>query len=202
MSRLIETIKLSGKKLFGIEYHQRRMQIARKELFGLDDEINLLHAIEILPGISDSLFKVRVLYSTIIHDVEIHPYTVRAIHTLQSVENDKIDYNYKYEDRSGFQKMLCKCKADDILIIKNGFVTDTSYSNVVLEKEGCFYTPSTYLLNGTKRQILLEDKFILEKDISYNDLWSYEKVYLINSMLDINSQPGIPVNQVIKLGTI
>ncbi len=41
MCRLIETLKVFNKKLFNIEYHNKRMNNSRKELFGCNDEIDL-----------------------------------------------------------------------------------------------------------------------------------------------------------------
>jgi len=196
MFRLLETIKLSGKKFYNLEYHQSRVNKARKELFGLTNEINLAAELKIPAGISDSVFKVRVIYSDKIHDVEFHPYTMRNINSLQIVKADDIDYTYKYEDRSKLQKLLCKCTADDVLIIKNGFLTDTSYSNIVLSKGCKFFTPASFLLNGTKRQKLLADGVISEVDVSVNDLNKYEKIYLINSMMDLDEQQGIPVEKI------
>lgn len=196
MSRLLETIKLSGKKFYNLEYHQSRVNKARKELFGLTDEIDLVAELKIPIGISDSIFKVRVIYSDKIHDVEFHPYTMRNINSLQIVEANDIDYSYKYEDRSKLQKLLCKCTADDVVIIKNGFVTDTSYSNIVISKGSKFFTPTSFLLNGTKRQKLLADGVINEVEVSANDLNKCEKIYLINSMMDLEDQPGIPVERI------
>lgn len=199
MFRLLETIKLSNRMLNNIEYHQKRMNKARKDLFGLVDELQLSSAIKVPDGISTSMFKVRVLYSDVIHDIEFHPYSLRQIFSLQIVSGDEIEYSYKYEDRSKLQKLLCKCTADDVLIIKNGFVTDTSYSNVVFSKNGKFFTPNTYLLNGTKRQKLLDENEVIEREIAAKDLAEFEKIYLINSMIDINDQPGIPVNHIIGM---
>jgi len=196
MFRLLETIKFSGKKFSNLEYHQNRLNKARKELFGLADEINLAAELKIPIGISDSTFKVRVIYSDKIHDVEFHPYTIRNINSLQIVHADDIDYSYKYEDRSKLQKLLCKCIADDVIIIKNGFVTDTSYSNIVLSKGSKFFTPTSFLLNGTKRQKLLAEGVINEVEVSLNDLGKYEKIYLINSMMDLDDQTGIPVERI------
>ena len=121
---------------------------------------------------------------------------MRNINSLQIVKADDIDYSYKYEDRSKLQKLLCKCRADDVVIIKNGLVTDTSYSNIVLSKGYKFFTPTSFLLSGTKRQKLLADEVIEEAEITIGDLGKYEKIYLINSMMDLDEQQGIPVEKI------
>ncbi|MFA7421645.1 MAG: aminotransferase class IV [Melioribacteraceae bacterium] len=193
MYRLIESIKLAKKEFHNLAYHQQRMNKTRKELFGLDDEVDLATELKIPAGLSDSVFKCRVIYSEKILSVEFHPYEQRNLKSLQIVHADEIDYAYKYEDRSKLQKLLCKCTADDVLIIKNGFVTDTSYSNIVLSKDSKFFTPDTFLLNGTKRQKLLDEKIIEQTKITTADIVVYEKVYIINSMMDLEEQSGIPV---------
>ena len=62
---------------------------------------------------------------------------------------------------------------DDILIIKNGKVTDTSYANVVLsDKEGKCITPnSTYLLHGTRRASLLKSGKIRKAPVKCQKIW-------------------------------
>lgn len=202
MFRLLETIMLLNKQLFNLEYHQKRLNKARNDLFGLSDELDLSSFIAIPSNISNSIFKVRVIYSDVIHDVEFHPYEMRAISSLQIVNGDGIEYSYKYEDRSCFQKLLCKCTADDVLIVKNGLVTDTSYSNVAFLQKGKYYVPSSYLLNGTKRQKLLNENIVVEKNIVLKNILDYEKIFLINSMLDIQDQFGIPINQIKGVETI
>ncbi len=60
---------------------------------------------------------------------------------------------------------LCKKTADDIIITKNGNITDSSFSNLVFESsDGALFTPETYLLEGgTKRKFLLKNGIIREK---------------------------------------
>lgn len=193
MYRLIESIKVAKKDFHNLAYHQQRMNKTRKELFGIEDAINLAAELRIPATLSDSVFKCRVIYSEKILSTEFHPYETRNIKSLQIAYADDIDYAYKYEDRSKLQKLLCKCTADDVLIIKNGFVTDTSYSNVVLNKGSKFFTPDTFLLNGIKRQKLLDEKIIEQAKITTTDIAGYEKIFIINSMMDLERQSGIPI---------
>lgn len=45
-----------------------------------------------------------------------------------------------------------------MLIVRDGWVTDTSFTNVVFEDAGGgLYTPETCLLEGTRRQSLLDE---------------------------------------------
>ena len=89
-----------------------------------------------------------------------------------------------------------KGECDEVLITRNGFITDTSYSNVVLAREGKLFTPAQPLLNGTKRQQLLQRGIIQTKDIHRDSLGEYERVILINAMLDVEDNISLAVNRV------
>lgn len=200
MSQLFETIKLQNKKLFNIEYHNERMNNSRRNLFGTEDKINLEEVIKIPDGISNNVFKCRVVYSEKITDIEFQPYYEKKVNSLQAINVDWIDYSYKYLDRSNLQKLLCKCIADDVLIIKNGFVADTTYSNVVFYDGKNYFTPNTPLLKGTKREKLLREGIIKETEIKISDINNYQSLFLINAMLDIDEAKAIPINKIITNG--
>lgn len=71
--------------------------------------------------------------------------------------SDTIDYRYKSTDRKELEALYAlRGNQDDVLIVRNNLLTDTSIANVALEKEGVWYTPRTPLLKGTKRALLLE----------------------------------------------
>ncbi|MEG1763011.1 MAG: aminotransferase class IV, partial [Bacteroidales bacterium] len=97
-----------------------------------------------------------------------------------------LQYDHKYADRSEINNLKEQRKnCDDILICQHGAVCDSSFSNVVFENKEGFFTPRTALLYGTKRQILLDTKRIQEIRINLDDLPKYERIYLINAMLEL-----------------
>lgn len=196
MYQLFETIKIKDRKLHNIEFHNSRMNNSRKILFNCDDEIILEKIIKIPDELSNNIFKCRVVYSKQIDDVEFQPYFERKISTLQTINVDWIDYSYKFLDRSNLQKLLCKSTADEVLIIKNGFVTDTTFTNVVFYDGKNFFTPNSPLLKGTKREKLLREGIIQEKEIRLDDIKFYKSILLINSMLELDLQKSIPVENV------
>src|SRR5690606_14853325 len=90
-------------------------------------------------------------------ETRITPYEVRAVTSLKIIHDDTIDYSLKYEDRSSIDNLFAKRNnCDDILIIKNGFVTDASYSNIAFYDGSRWITPAQPLLKGTMRQHLLD----------------------------------------------
>ncbi|HEY5500193.1 MAG TPA: aminotransferase class IV family protein [Bacteroidales bacterium] len=194
MYRLIESIKLQNRKLQHIEWHNKRFNETRCQLFGMDEVLDLEQIIDIPSTIGEGVYKCRVLYNQLIESIEFQPYFPRNVQTLQLVEDHEIDYTFKYEDRQAFDRLLAqKGEADDILIVRNGHITDTSYSNIVFFDGENWVTPDTYLLNGTQRQRLLAEGLIKEADITPLDLENYAGAKLINAMLDFEATPFVKI---------
>lgn len=187
-----EAIKLKDGVLFNLSYHERRMQRTTEHFFGIDFPL----VIELPEDKKRGFYKCRIVYSTKIHFVEFIPYSFRIVRSLSLVEDDLIDYSYKYADRAELNALLTKSDCDDIIIIKDGFVTDASSSNLVFEDKTGFYTPNTHLLRGTKRQYLLDNGIIQERIIEKEDIKKYDAVYLINAMIDLEDEVKIPIAKI------
>ena len=126
------------------------------------------------------------------------PYTPRKINTLRLVDGHDIDYALKYADRSALERLReMRDSCDDILIVKDGCLTDTSYSNIVLENSHGLFTPDTCLLNGVRRRHLLATGQIRETRITPADLSTYNRLYLINALLDISDNISLPVTNIL-----
>ena len=129
--------------------------------------------------------KCRIVYRDKIDEITFEEYTPKVVKSLKLVEASP-DYSFKFADRTALNSLLAqKGDCDEILIVRNGCITDTSYSNVVFRRESEFFTPDTYLLNGTKRQLLLKNGVIREKRITVENIGEFEEVILINAMLDL-----------------
>ena len=101
--------------------------------------------------------------------------------------DDTIEYAKKSTDRERIDTLFeLREECDDILIVKNGHITDTSIANIALYKEGLWYTPTSPLLRGTTRQRLLESGFLHTTDIKVQDLHKYSKIALLNAMVDFD----------------
>jgi len=198
MSLLVETIKISDGIFFNIDYHNDRFNRSRKELFGTGISLDLRNSLEIPAYAMKGLFKCRIEYNEHIRSIEFKPYQIASVRTLRMVEAGDLEYNYKYIDREGIRKLMeQKYECDDILIVKEGRVTDTSYANIVVRgRENIWYTPSTYLLAGTKRAYLLDKGIIREREITPASLRKFRELRLINSMIDLNDTTGIPVRSI------
>lgn len=198
MSLLVETIKVKDGRLFNIEYHSNRFNKSRKYLFNATPAVDLQNKIIIPAYAMKGLFKCRIEYDDHIRKLDFLPYEIKRIRTLRLVEAGELEYSYKYINRSGIDSLMeQKNGCDDILIIKDGRITDTSYANIIVRgTDDTWYTPSSYLLRGTKREYLLDHGLIKEKDITPAGLKRFRELRLINSMLDIDDTSSIPVRTI------
>lgn len=185
MSRLFEAVCIQDGQPRNLELHDRRMNGSRKEFYGKTDPLKLEEHIIVPDEFKKGKVKCRIEYSETIEKVEYIPYQQRTIRSLRLVEANDLDYSHKYSDKSRILKLLeTKGPCDDILIVKNGLVTDTSFSNIILFDGMEWVTPSEPLLKGTKREYLLSKKIIAEKEIKPADLAQYHHISLINAMLN------------------
>ncbi len=185
MCLLFESIKVKDRILHNLDYHNERMNRSRFELLGIKDEIDLYDCVQIPSYVNDQVFKCRVVYSKQIINIDFELYRMRKIDKLLLVESD-LDYSYKYVDRKNILQLMKGIKPnEDILIIRNGFVTDSSYANVCFWDGNKWLTPDKPLLKGTKRHKLLDDGAIEEAKIRMKDLEKFEKLCLINGLVEL-----------------
>jgi len=183
-SSFIETIKILNGKLFHISYHQKRYEMLL-ESFGIKS-FEILE--EYITPPQNGLYRCRVVYNLQNSiSVTYHKYKKRDINSLKLVYNDEIEYKLKSTNREELNKAYeTRDKNDDILIVKNSLITDTTIANIALLKEGVWYTPKNPLLQGTTRERLLQEGKVVQKDIFVSDIYSYERVALLNAMIDFD----------------
>lgn len=182
MSLLFETIACIDGRLQNLKWHQARVNKAQKALLSNADPISLQAAIEV-PGYAlKGLWKCRVSYGSAISNSEFTSYAPRKIEIVKLVEAN-IYYAHKFNNREELNTLFeSRGKADEILIVVNGEITDSSIANVVLFDGVEWITPLRPLLEGTMRAKLLEEKIIKAKPIYISDLASYQKLMFINAM--------------------
>ncbi|HAW05010.1 aminotransferase class IV [Saprospiraceae bacterium] len=188
MSLLIESIKIFNGRIYNLRRHENRIQRSRVALISKDiTPIPLRKYIEIPIDLRQGLVKCRIVYKEDIQEVSYTPYLPNIIESLKLVESNLIDYQYKYLDRTHIKELYAqRGNCDDIIMVKDRMLTDSSYGNIALLKDGVWYTPSTCLLNGTRRQQLIDQGKILEADIPVVDIDQYEKICLFNAMIGLN----------------
>jgi 4-amino-4-deoxychorismate lyase len=197
MSRLIESIRLFNGVFNNLVFHQARMDAAIRDLFHQENAINLHNHLNTLLYPKEGLYKCRIVYDTTVRKTEFVLYAPKAVGSLKIVESNTIDYAYKYEARTSIDEVYAlRDNCEDIIIVKNGLVTDSSYSNLIFFNGKHWVTPARPLLRGTMRQSLLDAGMIKESPVALNEIPTFQRCRLINAMVGFNG-PELSVSQIV-----
>jgi 4-amino-4-deoxychorismate lyase len=197
MCLLLETIKLNNGIFENLPYHNLRLNAARTELFSAKDTIQIEKEVLVPDEFRRGLYRCRIIYGQTIHQVEFLAINPRIFSHLKIVHHDRIDYHLKFADRSLFNELLAQRKhAGEIIIIKNGLVTDCTIGNLVFYDGAEWITPDTPLLKGTQRQALLDRHLVTEKRINETELLCFKKVGIINTFFDLSNMPEIKIENI------
>lgn len=168
-------------------YHQQRLAATMARFYPGMPVPSLATVLSRRDWPADKTWKVHVEYDgsgiTLVRADEYH---IRTIKALRLVDCDDITYDYKSADRSRLAALaVLKVDADEVVIAKDGLLTDTSYSNIALFDGQQWVTPRRLLLKGTMRQSLLDTGQLRERDIRADEWRQYQKVSLINAMMPL-----------------
>jgi 4-amino-4-deoxychorismate lyase len=197
MSRLIESIKLLDGKFHNLFYHEQRMKQSMFALFGQHATVGLEEYLQESDHPKTGLYKCRIVYDQHYLESAFTPYAPKKIRRVKLVEDNDIDYAFKFADRKAIDRLFAlREDCDDVMIVKDGMVTDCSFSNIVFRRGDEWFTPSTPLLNGTMRRYLLEKKKIQAREIRPEEVRSFDTFKIINAMLEFDS-PEIEVSEIV-----
>jgi 4-amino-4-deoxychorismate lyase len=196
MSLLLESIKLLDGEFYNLSYHEFRMNRSLKALFG-EGNIELERLLLRHEYPKHGWYKCRITYDNQSRDIEFLPYTPKPITSLKIVRNDKIQYEYKFEERTAINQLVAlRESCDDILIIQNGFVTDTSFANIAFRKGNLWVTPWTTLLKGTQRQKLIDEQKLVVEDIHEEDIRLFDACKIMNALIEFDA-PEIAIEHIV-----
>ena len=201
MYPFLESIRLENGQLHFMQGHEARFTRTQQDNWGrviYKDVEKLIMSAADLPT-DNGKYKCRILYSPDHISIQFLPYTPRVLSSLQPVFNDIIDYRYKSTDRRFFEKLMTGTAHNtEILIFKQGLLTDSSFSNLALREGNDWYTPKTPLLNGVHRSHLLNLGILKERDIAFEALQQFSAIRLINVMMDWEDTWEIDMSGVLK----
>ena len=200
MYQFFESIKVEDQQVFLLDLHQKRVDETFAS-FGEDvPSLNLSEIIKAMEIDEDGLYKLRISYDIQRNfKTQLIPYAIPETDDFQLVIDNNLVYGFKSEDRKRFQTLKEKSPAEEVIIVQNGSVTDTTFSNILFLKNKEWFTPKTYLLNGVMRQDLLQKKKIKETEITLDTLKEYSHFQLINAMNDFDDMFIYPISKIINL---
>ncbi|MBU0631182.1 aminotransferase class IV family protein [bacterium] len=178
---LLETIKIIDGEIQNLSYHQARYETSLRSL-NLPAKYDLK---EFITPPDKGIYRCRVIYNENDVRVEYFSYEYAPIDSLKLVTANTIEYSLKYEDRDELNTLFdMRESCDDILIVKNSLLTDTSKANIALFDGSTWYTPSQPLLYGTTRARYLDAGKIIAKPLHVNEIANFSQVAVLNAMVD------------------
>lgn len=206
----IETFMLRGGELIAGELHRKRMLRTLRGQ-GTETSSTFLQSLlstapwreveayltgqQILPA---TTYRLTLEYSLAgLSAIRLVPYCKRTIRALRPLPlPEGFEYSYKYADRSFFERMKAELADDEepLFVRPDGTITDTSFTNVLIETEAGYLTPTRPLLKGTQREALLRTGLIAETDdLTLSTLRSKAKaILLINALLPLEEALRLP----------
>lgn len=174
-----------------LDLHQERLEHTYQFHFKTSCPFNLhyVHHHEIHNIPTSGKFKWKFLYSQNQSTNLLDPYVTPHFKKFYLI-HASLEYPFKYSDRSKLLNLksgLLSC--EEIIIIKDSYVTDTRFSNLIFFDGQYWLTPSAPLLLGTMRHKLLDNKLIVPARIHLEDLHSFSAFQCINALNDMKESP-------------
>ncbi len=199
MCLFIETMCVEQGRIINLDYHLERIKSTRKRFWNTENMVSV-DDLSALAATQNDRAKLRFTYDKEnIYDLSCTPYSIRKIEKLKLLINNDIEYAYKSIDRSALNLLKGQVKpSEEIVIVQQNHLTDTSYTNIALFDGELWITPSTPLLNGTRRKQLLNAGKIIEREVLVTDLNSFQSISLINAMIDLE-ELVLPISSIDNL---
>ncbi len=186
MCRFIETVRVEDGCPIRLDCHLERVAHTRRQWFGSDTPVDA-DLLRHVAGKTRGVAKLRFVYDEHrVYDLSCAPYTPRRVTSLQMVTADEAEYGLKREDRRMLETIRTRRGAcDEVLIVKDGCLTDTSYTNIALWDGHRWVSPDTPLLPGTRRRRLIDSGRLIEARVAVDDLRRYTHIAMVNAMIDL-----------------
>ena len=184
MFPLFESIRIENGKICLTEFHQKRMDKTFDKFYKKENPWQLKQIFSQIKVPFNGLYKMKFNYSEKKYKIEFKKYLLKKIAKIKCYEINDLTYNFKFSDRTKIEYFYTKkLDCQDILMIKNGYLTDTSYCNIILFDGFSWFTPEKPLLKGVQREKLLVSKMISKTKIKLNEINDFKQFKLINAMI-------------------
>jgi para-aminobenzoate synthetase / 4-amino-4-deoxychorismate lyase len=118
-----------------------------------------------------------------------HPHLLKVQVARSPIDSSNVFLYHKTTHRVMYEQAKQECPhAEDVLLWnERGELTESCIANLVVEWDGQWYTPpiACGLLAGTYRTWLLQQGKVKEKILRYEDLQGFSRIFLINSVRQI-----------------
>lgn len=193
---MFESLCVMGGEIIRPEIHEERYQLSYRLHFGKSPTRALLEGIEVPIDFQKGRVKLRVMYNQNDRVHSFSNYIYQPINSLKCVDGSLIEYATKKTNRKDLEDCFAqRGNCDDVLIIKKGEITDTSYGNICFWDGSDWFTPKSPLLKGTARAHLIAEGVIKEAPLRVEEIKSFQGFKIINAMRDFATAPMISIKQ-------
>ena len=195
---VFETILVKKKPIF-LKEHIERLNRGIKTLH-LGEEVLIDDIINIIDkySINNCVLKIAVSEKNIVLEVRNNKYKsgdylkgfALKISRINRNSNSKLSYikSLNYLENIIEKEDAIKSGYDEVIFLnEKGFVAEGSMSNIFVVKEEKIYTPNIEngLLPGVVRKFIVQEFDVIEKEITVEDLFDADELFITNSLLGI-----------------
>ena len=193
---LLETLRWTPQEgYFLLDFHLQRFREAARYFAFPHDMQAIAERLEAWQAaFGEGPLKVRVLLDrdgNLHHEVQLLSDPEAGQHLVlrlapQPIMTDTPFIFHKTTKRDMYDRLRARVKDCDDVILWNehGEITESTQANVVVEREGCLWTPpeGCGLLPGTFRRWLLESGQVKERVITVEECRHCQRIFLVNSV--------------------
>jgi 4-amino-4-deoxychorismate lyase len=199
MYPLFESICIEDGQIQHGKYHELRFKKSYVETFKIQPNYSLFDGIHLINLDSTLKYKLRIDYKQSGTRYSISEYHNSIPTKLKLIKSNSITYPLKNNKRKNLNHLYKqRGDSDDVLIVKNGLITDASYSNILFTNGHQIVTPSTPLLQGTCRARLLSENKISAIEIQVATIDQYHSFQLINALNDFDEARWVDTKNIVK----
>lgn len=199
MKQFIETICITDGQPQHLEWHQRRVDATLLHFYPAHHHTwHLGSCIDLPEEYKAGKVRCRIIYNAHHFSMQFEIYAPRQVISLKCIPvHPEYDYSFKYADRSAIDAWYeAKGTADDILLTRNGWITDTSIANIAFGKEDRWYTPAIPLLAGTSWKRLVSAGRLIPTPIHQQEIRNFEAFKLFNAMNAFENATSHPIRNI------
>jgi len=196
MFPLFETIRIENGMVQNLKWHHLRLEHTFQAIYSTKCPFNL-ESIITPNEFCNGLVKLRFLYNKTDSICDFSHYDSKKIETLKLVNDDSLFYDFKFTNRNKFISLYkLKQNKDDILIVKKGFITDTSIANIAFFNGTNWISPKFPILKGTSRERLIHENKIQIANIKPQKLKYFLSFKIFNAMIDFDELNPISIDNI------
>ncbi len=188
--QFLETLCIDHGKPRHLAWHQQRVDATMNHFHpDISEGERSLQLSEILLSCdlpNEGMWRCRIIYGLLSVSIEFIPEADAVFNSLRMMDvAEDFEYLYKYEDRRFLYDLFDKREgADDVLMIRNGWIADTTRANIAFRSGKKWYTPSMPFLAGTTWKRLVASGMLTPRPIHKKHLARYESYKIINALND------------------